>query len=103
MTGSQTSTEKELSQFINEYADDRHCLLELLLFWGRHPCARFSRLAIVHALNSRRPHIERALGYLINKGIVRTCLENNVPLYSLTDNEPLHSLVLNITREYPNP
>ncbi len=89
--------EDKLSHFIQEYTDDQYCLLELLLFWGRHPRAHFSLLAIVHALDCRKLYMERALKYLIARGLVKTHTDNGVRLYSLTDDESLRQQVLAIT------
>jgi hypothetical protein len=87
----------ELYQFIREYADDR-CCLELLRFLGRYPNARFSRLTLGRALdtNGRGLYIGRALVHLIDKGVVKTYIGNNVCLYSLTRDEPLRSLALDL-------
>ena len=94
MSGSEIAIAEKLYQFIKEYADD-HCCLELLRFFGMYPHARFSRLALVHVLdvNGGRLYIERALRHLIDKGVVKTYIENNVCLYSLTRDESLRSLV----------
>jgi len=99
MTVSEINIAEKLSQFIKEYADD-HCCLELLRFFGGHPNTRFGGLAVVHALdvNGRRLYIERAVRHLMDKGVVRTYIENNVPLYSLTEDEPLCSLASDIAK-----
>ena len=93
MSGSEIAIAEKLYQFIKEYADDHYCL-ELLRFFGGYPHARFSGLAVVHALdvNGRRLYIERVLRHLIDKGVVKTYIENNVCLYSLTEDESLRSL-----------
>ncbi len=88
----------KLCQFVKEWGDDHYCMLELLRFFGSHPCARFSRLAIVHALSSTKVYIEGALKHLINKGVVRRYIENNVPFYSLTEDESLRSPVLELAK-----
>ena len=97
MITSEIAIEEKLCQFIKEYADDQYCL-ELVIFLGRHPCTRFSQLAIVHALDRRRLYIERALRRLISKGVVTTSIENNVPVYSLTENESLANPVLALAK-----
>lgn len=93
------ATQEKLCQFIKEYADDHYCL-ELLRFFGGYPHARFSELAVVHALNSNpgKLHTKRALRRLADKGVVKTYIENNVPLYSLTDDESLFSLALDLAK-----
>jgi hypothetical protein len=96
MTASITTVEGKVTQLIKEYSDDGYCLLELLRFMGRHPHTRFSRLVIIHALNSQRLYTERAIRYLANKGVVRTHIENNVLFYSLTEANDLRDLALNL-------
>ena len=99
MTVSEIAIAEKLSQFIKEYADSHYCL-ELLRFFGGYPHARFSRLAVVHALggNDRRLYIEKVLRYLIDKGVVKTYIENNVRLYLLTEDESLRSLALDLAK-----
>jgi len=99
MTVSEIAIAEKLYQFIKEYADGHFCL-ELLRFFGGYPHARFSGLAVVHALdvNDRRLYIERALRHLIDKGVVKTYIGNNVRLYSLTEDESLHSLASDLAK-----
>ncbi len=67
----------------NKYADDPHCL-ELLQFFGKHPRTRFSRLALVHALNNGKLYvIDRALKRLVKDGLVILHSDKIVALYSL--------------------
>jgi hypothetical protein len=73
---------EKLHEVIGEYADDQYCR-EVILFLGQHPRTRFSRLAIVHALNGYKWCTERALNRLTNDGVVKRYNENGVPLYSL--------------------
>jgi len=94
-----TAPERETtSQYIKEFADNPYCL-ELIQFFGWHPGARYSLLAILHALsvNGEKLGIEQALQRLVDKGIVRTYIENNTPLYYLTDAEPLQKAALEMT------
>lgn len=86
MTTSQIAIEERLIQLLGEYASDPSCQ-EVLVFLRRHPHARFSRLAIVHALNGNRLCTERALNRLTNSGVIRSYIENNVPFYSLRAEE----------------
>lgn len=84
MTTTRIAIEEKLSQLPSEYANDPYCR-EVLVFLRRHPYTRFSRLAIVHALNGHRLCVEQALSHLTNSGVIRRYLENNVPLYSLAE------------------
>ncbi len=98
MIVTEVTSQDRLCQITKEYAGDHDCLLELLQFFGRYPHTRFSGLAVVHALNSRRLYIERALRHLVDKGVVKRYSENNVSLYSLTEDESLRSLILDLAK-----
>ncbi len=98
MIASEIALPEKLFQFIREYAGDQYCLVELLRFLGRHPNTRFSRLAVIHALNSRKLYTEKALKHLVSHGVVRNCLENNVPLYSLTEEETPRKWALDLAK-----
>ncbi len=98
MIVAETTLQEKLCQFIKQHVDDQCCLLELLQFFGRYPHTRFSGLAVIHALNGRRLHTERALRYLVDKGVVKKRSENNVSLYSLTEDESLRSLILDLAK-----
>ncbi len=93
MIKQEVGVEDKLCQFIKDYCDGQ-CSQELLLFLGRHRQARFSYLAILHALGARRLDIDRALQHLMNKGLVKMSIaDNGLPLYSLTRDESLFGLV----------
>jgi hypothetical protein len=75
-----------------------HCCLELLRFFVEHPNGRFSKLAILHAIDEddSRLEVERALSQLAEEGILKTFIDNNISFYMLTRDEPMRSLVLNM-------
>ncbi len=83
--------EDKLCNFIKDFGDDL-CSLELLLFFSRHPNARFNRTAVLHALTTKQFDTGIALKQLIDKKIVVTYSENGITLYALTKEEPAHSL-----------
>jgi hypothetical protein len=85
--------EDKLCKFVKEFGQDLNSL-ELLLFFSRHPNARFNRTATLHAVNSRSFDTGIALKRLIEKKIVVTYSENGITLYSLTKEEPIHSLAV---------
>ncbi|MFB0556431.1 MAG: hypothetical protein ACETVW_01030, partial [Dehalococcoidia bacterium] len=91
MTTSKIAIAKKLNQFTKECTGGQYCL-KLLRVFGEHPYARFNRLALAHLLDmsSRRSNIEIVLRYLIDKGMVRTYIENDVHLYSLTEDGSLN-------------
>jgi hypothetical protein len=80
-----------LCNFIREFADDLYSL-ELLLFFSRHPNARFNRTAVLHAVITSRFDTGIALKRLIDKKLVITYCENGITLFALTKEEPSHSL-----------
>jgi hypothetical protein len=82
---------EKLLMLIREYTNDNHCM-ELLQFFGKYPCARFTRLAIVHGLFNGDAHgnsrlIEKALKRIVDGNLVCTRLENGIILYSLTEDK----------------
>jgi hypothetical protein len=83
--------EDKLCDFIKDIGDDL-CSLELLLFFSRHPDARFNRTAVIHAITSKQYDTGIALKHLMDKKIVVTYSENGITLYALTKEEPVHSL-----------
>ncbi len=103
MTVSDVTLANKLIQSIRDCVGHRHCL-ELLRFFGKHPNTRFSRLALVRLAasdeNNGRLKIETALGHLIDKGMVKTYIENNIRLYSLTEDGSLRSLALEMAKYY---
>jgi len=99
MTLAKTTFLEELCQFAKQFMDDSYCL-ELLWFFGRYPHTRFSERVVVHALNSNNgnSHTKRALRQLVDKGVVRISIDNDIPFYSLTEEESSHSLVSGLAR-----
>ena len=83
--------EDKLCNFINDFGDDL-CVLELLVFFSRHPHARFNRTSILHVLTSKQFDTSIALKQLIDKKMVVAYSENGITLYALTKEEPAHSL-----------
>ena len=98
-TITEINTRQSVSQFTNNVVRDR-CCLGLLRFFGAHPNSRFSKLAIVHAIdeNGSRTKVEMALIQLINEGIIKIDIENDMRLYLLTKDEPVRQLVLDLAK-----
>ncbi len=87
------AVEEKVCQFIREYCDGQ-VSLQPLLFLGRHPCAHFNQLAIVHALDARKVEIDEAVQHLTDRGLIVTRIaENGLSVYSLTQDESLRDLV----------
>lgn len=99
MAKAEITTVEELGQFTKQYMDSYHCL-EFLRFFGGYPHAQFSELAVVHALGSGcdRLYAKRVLGQLVDKGALRISICNNISLYSLTEDESLCRLALELAR-----
>jgi hypothetical protein len=85
------------TQLLKELISNRYCL-GLLRFFVMHPNGRFSKLAIIHALDEdgTRPEIENDLVTLVNDGVVNVKTENRINYYWLTCDEPTRQLVLNL-------
>jgi len=86
-----------LNQLMKKLVHNR-CSLGLLRFFVEHSNGRFSKLAIVHAIDEddSRLEMEKALSQLVEEGILKTSIENNVCFYMLTREEPMRRLVLNM-------
>jgi DNA-binding transcriptional ArsR family regulator len=98
MFASVVDVEGKLAKCVQNYADDRCSLLELLRFLGKHPYTRFSRAAIVLALRNQGVFVERGLKYLVDNGIVTFEEEKKIQLYSLTGSEPMRNWALELVR-----
>ena len=85
---------EELARFATAFAGD-NISRELILFLGKHPCARFSQLVLRSALGGTT-EIASSLHRLAGQGIIKTGDGNGVALYWLTDEEPIRSLVMGI-------
>jgi len=94
---SQKKNRPYLGQLMKKLVHNR-CSLELLRFFVEHPNGRFSKLAIVHAIDegNSRLETERALAELVEEGILKTSIENNICFYMLTREEPMRRMVLNV-------
>ena len=78
--------EQHLYRFLEEHGNNR-VKRELLDFWGAHPSAKFSRLAIYSAMDYPKRDMERALKDMLAEGIVDMHICRGLTLYSLTINE----------------
>jgi hypothetical protein len=84
--------EERLCNFIRDFGDDLSSL-ELLLFFSRHPNARFNRTVLLHVhITSGKFDTGIALKRLLDKKIVISHCQNGITLYSLTKDEPTHTL-----------
>jgi len=87
------SVEDNLCNFIKDFCDDLSTL-QLLLFFSRHPNAHFNRSALMHALPVKQFDTGVALERLIEKKIVVASHENGLNLFSLTNNEAIRTLAI---------
>jgi hypothetical protein len=88
-------TQPCLGQMVKKLISD-HCCLALLRFFVTHPNGRFSKLAIVHAIddNHNKPEVEKALMKMIDDGLLMINIENDVSFYLLTREEPMRQSIL---------
>ncbi len=87
--------EEKLSEFMTLFTNDE-CTREVLQLLSRHPHTKLSRLAIRHAVDWRKFDVDRSLRILVDKRLVKTCIDNGLTLYSLTSEEPDNSLAQKI-------
>lgn len=78
--------EENLYHFLEKHGNNQ-VKRELLLFWGMHPNAKFSRLAICCATDSNKLDVKTALGAMVEEGLLDAHIHNGVTLYSLTTND----------------
>ena len=88
-------TEESLYCFLREHGNSR-VKRQLLLFWGMHPNAKFSMLALRCAVDCSRLDMKVALRSMIEEGLLDTHIYNDVSLYSLTKNEEKRQPVLEL-------
>ncbi len=89
------SIQKKLCDFIQDFGDDLDSL-ELLLYFCRHPDARFNLTAVFHASSAKRFDTTKSLKRLTYKGLVVTCEESGNKLYTLTRDVHLRGLALGL-------
>src|SRR3990172_753706 len=84
---SESTISEESLNFIKEAANDSYCL-QIILFFAGHPYAQFNELAIIHALNhdGERRYLQRALGVLVDKAMIKTHMDSKTLVYLLADN-----------------
>jgi hypothetical protein len=86
-----------MGQLMKKLVGNR-CCLGLLRFFAAHPNGRFSKLAVVHAMDEddNRPRIENAIEQMIEEGIIKSSDENGITYYMLTKDEAMRKLVINV-------
>jgi len=86
-----------MGQLMKKLVGNR-CCLGLLRFFAAHPNGRFSKLAVIHAMDEddNRPRIENAIEQMIDEGIIKTSDEKNITYYMLTKDEAMRKLVINV-------
>jgi hypothetical protein len=84
-----------LGQMVKKLIND-HCCLALLRFFVAHPNGRFSKLAIVHAIddNHNKPEVEKSLMQMVDDSILALKIENDVSFYMLTREDPMRQSIL---------
>ena len=87
-----------MSLLMKKFVGNR-CCLGLLRFFAIHPNGKFSKLAVVHAIDEAgsQLEVERALAQLAEEGILKASNENNNTFYTLTKEETMRRLILNMS------
>ena len=84
-----------LGQMVKKLISNR-CCLTLLRFFIAHPNGRFSKLAVVHAIddNHHKAEVETALAQMVDEGLLTLNIENDVSFYQMTREEPMRQSIL---------
>jgi hypothetical protein len=87
-----------MGQLMNKFVSSR-CSVGLLRFFAAHPNGRFSKLAIVHAIDEAgsRLEVEQAMEKMVEENLLKTSTDNGICFYMLTKEETLRRLVLNLS------
>lgn len=86
-----------MGQLMKKLVGNR-CCLGLLRFFAAHPNGRFSKLAVIHAMDEddNRPRIESAIEQMIDEGIIKSSDDKDITYYMLTKDETMRKLVINV-------
>ncbi|OGN94809.1 MAG: hypothetical protein A2Y89_01140 [Chloroflexi bacterium RBG_13_51_18] len=86
-----------IEQLMKKFVRNRSCL-GLLRFFASHPSGRFSKLAIVHAIDDEcnRLEMSQAIEEMVAEKIFEVSKDNGNDFYMLTKEEVLRRLVLNM-------
>jgi hypothetical protein len=86
-----------MGQLMKKLVGNR-CCLGLLRFFAAHPNGRFSKLAVIHAMDEddNRPRIENAIEQMIEEGIIKSSDDKDITYYMLTKDEAMRKLVINV-------
>jgi hypothetical protein len=89
------STQPCLGQLVKKLISNRCCLM-LLRFFVAHPNGRFSKLAIVHAIDdsNSKAEVEKALMKMVDEGLLMINIENDVSFFLLTREEPMRQSIM---------
>jgi hypothetical protein len=74
------------------------CGLDVLRFFAVHPNGRFSKLAVIHAVDETRNRIEvgNMLDRMVADGILEISVENNTFFYALAADETVRRTVFSL-------
>jgi hypothetical protein len=94
---SKDSSRSYIEQLMKKLIINRSCL-GLLRFFAAHPNGRFSRLAVIHAIDDDCTgwEMEQALEEMVRERILNVNRDSGTTFYMLTQEEPLRRLVLNM-------
>ena len=86
-----------IEQLMKKLISNRSCL-GLLRFFAAHPNGKFSKLAVIHAVddNCTGWEMEQALEEMVEEKILDVYSDNGTVYYVLTREEALRRLVLNM-------
>jgi hypothetical protein len=88
-------TQMKPGKLMKSFISDHSCL-SLLRFFIWHPNGRFSKLAIIHAVDdsNSRQEIEQALKRMVEEGVLMMNIENDVNFYWLTRESVMRDTIM---------
>jgi hypothetical protein len=97
ISGVKKGSSSYIEQLMQKFVRNRSCL-GLLRFFASHPDGRFSKLAIIHAIDDECNRLEmgRALEEMVAEKILDVSTDNGREYYVLTKEQVLRRLVLNM-------
>ena len=60
--------------------------------------SEFSKLSVFYALDCSRLKFNRALDFMVEQGVVEMCIQNGMPLYSLTMDDKIRGTILELAK-----
>ena len=94
----ESATTQDLCAFLREN-EFKGLRLRLLLFWCRHPQAKFNIDCIAHVLDVTRHHLHEILKELVEKGLIHEqYCSSGIAHYSLNHDHAIFSYITELAK-----